>query len=273
MSLSDIWSKALDFLDENSPTVLTVVAVGGLVTTAVLAARAAVKSRKDLEDCKDEYLDLLDELDDEDAGPVKKVVKKVGFIFKRVWRRWIPFTLAFIATVSCVIGSNVISERRLASISAAYALSESKLLDYKEAAKEVVGEKAEKKIQNKVYEKKIEELSSNPDELTYYTGRGNTLMFDPYCNRIFLSDVQDVYEAIQRCNRLLGGGIYLSLNEVYDELGLGETILGSEYGWISGQEIKLKDPYDICSPNGGPQYFVLEFATPPQHGFRERGYR
>lgn len=266
----ELVSTAVETISEHSPAILAGVAIAGTITAVMLAAKASRRASEALEKAEDD----LDEEDiDEDEKPVKRAFKRFWRAFKITWKIWLPTALAVIVTISAVIGSNTIAHNRLAALSAAYALSESDRIAYREAAKEVVGDEKELDIRKRAYEKRAEERKSSVTEDGYsYTGKGSTRMYDAIGERRFLCDVEEIYAAILRCNNKLNGGLepYLSLNDVYQEIGLRTSYLGSIVGWAAGDEIKL-DEMSLQFPDlVGDNEFVLDFETRPYPEFRDR---
>ena len=263
--VTEFISMAVERIDEHSPVILAGLAVAGLITTVVLAIKATPKAIEEIEDAEEEF----EEIELEDSA-VKRTVRKVGTYVKYTWKIWLPTTIAFVVTLLCIIFSSAISEKRIAALSAAYALSESDRIAYKQAAKEVVGVKEEKKIQKQMDENNLRK-SMDGNVPVIYTGLGTTSMYNAIEEFPFLDDIKVIYDAIVTCNNRLNGGFepYLSLNDFYDEIGLKQSYVGSILGWCAGDTIELDEMSLYLPELSTPQYFVLDFKTRPYAGFRD----
>lgn len=71
------------------------------------------------------------------------------------------------------------------------------------------------------------------------TGKGNLLCFEGYGGRIFRSSYDAVKEDIALFVEKYYNGEYVSLNDLYAQLGLIQTTFGSQYGWSPSEEYKV----------------------------------
>lgn len=213
--LSAIYNAAKTKVVKNAPAILTAMGIVGWGTAAVLAVKETPKALKLLADA--EY----------EKGESLTVQEKV----KTAWRPYLPATLIATASTGCLIGACNVSAGRTAALATAYQLSTTALKDYKEQVVETVGEKKEQAIREKVHKKKVEE---NPVSNTqvYYTGKGKTQCYDVTSGRYFEADKTSIEKIINKLNqRMLGGEMYISLNEFYTEVGLPHIPIGDSIGW------------------------------------------
>ena len=213
MKTQTIADKCLTFLKKSAPTILSVLASGGVVATVVLAVKATPKAEK-----------LKSEKTDTD-------LKKVDVI-KACWKCYIPTAIAGMSTIACIIGSNVLNHHQRAGLVSAYAMLSQSYRDYREAAKSVYGDDADKKIiaqtakevmitsdGNGLY---FPELDKNSEEVLFY---------DEYSKRYFNSTMASVINAEYHINRNLALRGCVSINEFYEFLGIDQIKSGDDIGW------------------------------------------
>lgn len=196
-------------ISKNSPTILTSLAVGGLVTTAILAVKATPKA-------------LL--LIEEEKAFTKKEVIKV------TWKLYLPAAGVGMATIACIIGANSINLRRNAAISAVYALSETAFKEYREKVTETLGKNKEQKVRDDIAKDRLERNPVTTNEVIF-TGKGEVLCYDSISGRYFKSDIEHIRKVENELNRVMRSDMFVSLNDLYYELGLANTKLGDEIGW------------------------------------------
>lgn len=238
-------------LSKHSPEILTGLGIAGMVTTTVLAVRATPKALMLIEEKKrHERLDGL--------KPMETV--------KVCWKCYIPAVMTGAASITCLIGANTVSARRTAALAAAYQLSETALVEYRDKALEVVGEKKEKAIREKVAQEQINKNPAPANEVIL-TGNGKTLCLDPLSKRYFQHDMDKIRKAENELNRRMIHDICgaVSLNEFYDEIGLERTDVGDDIGWNTDHLIKL-DIYPGMNENEEP-CIVLGHYNAPKWGF------
>lgn len=215
-----------DCVSKNSTVILTVLAVGGIGSTAYLSFKAAPKIEKAVKAAEDEKGDKL----------TAKETAKV------VWKPLIPPVVSGITTAACVISANTISNKKQAALVAAYKVSETALLEYSDAVIETIGEKKERAIRDKVAEKHATEAFVNREiipSMVTYTGKGKDLFYDGLSGRYFMSSKNEVEKAINGLNSSILNDSYISLNEYFNELGLDCTALGNDMGWNSPDQIDV----------------------------------
>lgn len=163
----------------------------------------------------------------------------------------------------CLIGASSVSLKRNAALAAACSLSETALKGYKNKVVETIGVKKERAVQDAV-SKDI--LKKNPVENkeVYITEKGNTLCLEPISGRYFRSDIDKIKRAENELNRRMFDEMYVSLNDLYLELGLKCTSMGDEIGWnvndglldlyFSSQLTENDEPCAVINYNVMPKY-------------------
>lgn len=141
------------------PTILSCVGVIGVATTAILSATATPKAMRLLEEAKREKGEDLSTLE----------------VVKTALPQYIPAMLSGFATITCILGANVLNVRQQASIISAYAALDRAHKEYANNVKETVGEDKEDEIRQAVIR------SKNLDEYS------RQLFYDMYLNQYFES--------------------------------------------------------------------------------------
>lgn len=246
--LAKFFNSVKASVSKHSPEILTGIGIAGMITTTVLAVRATPKALKLIEEKKDEL--SVDKL-----KPIDTV--------KATWKCYIPATVTCVASTACLIGASRVNLKRNAALATAYKLSETALTEYKEKVVETIGEKKEQAVREKVAE---ERLSKNPvnDTQVIMTEKGNTLFLESVSGRYFRSDIEKIRHIVNDLNEgLLNDPFgYMSLNDLYDELGLEQTQQGDLLGWNTSKGIIKIDIHAKVATNGEP-CIVLDYINPP----------
>lgn len=220
-NLSKIVKTVQTGLTKHSPEILTAVGVAGMITTVVVAVKATPKALECIEERKYQLEDETDTIID--TLPKKEVIKAA-------WKCYIPAAITGALSTACLIGANSVHAKRNAVLATAYKLSESAFSEYKEKVVETVGEKKEEAIRDNIAK---DHIDKNPvkDSEVIMTDRGNTLCFDVHSARYFRSDIETIRKAVNDLNRRMISEMYISLNDLYYEIGLRPTKLGDDLGW------------------------------------------
>lgn len=241
MSIKGYLEQAKGFADRNSPTILTSLGVLGLINTARLAYKAGIKASRVSNERIREYLeDFKDYKEMGDKQSQTSIVKKLAMEAATVYGP--PVAMGAVST-ACIIGSNCISTKRIAAISAAYSLTEAALKDYKEKALEVVGDKKVRQIKEAIAKDKV--LKNPPpkdDSQILMTGTGDVLCYDAYSGRYYISNAAKIEKAVNKLSAECLSDMYISLNEFWDEIGLPRLPMGNDYGW------NIDDTFDGILP-------------------------
>lgn len=204
-------------LSDNSPAILTGMAVCGVFGTVVLAVKATPKA-----------LELIDE--DPKKGLTAKEIVQVA------WKPYIPAAVMGTVTIACIIGSNQISSRRNAALVSLYSLAEAGLKEYQTKVVETIGEGKERKIRDEISKDRITE---NPPVNHVIIGTGENLCYDSISGRYFKSSVEEIRQKINSFNHDLIYNMSSTLNELYYELGLEPIGMGNEVGYTPDELVEI----------------------------------
>lgn len=245
MKLKEIGKKVLNWGTDNSPEILTGLTCGGVIGTAVMSGQASMKAR--------------DVIFKEEACTLKELTFKEKF--KLTWKLYIPTTLMGLATMGCAIGSNRISSNRVAAISGLYAIAEKGLTEYQNKVIETIGEKKERAIKDEIAKDRIAADPVSNKEVIL-TGNGDFLCYDVMSGRYFRSTIDKIKKVQNDMNHELLTELWISLNDVYYELGLKGTKMGEYYGWTPDDQIYFSFSTQLA--DGGEPCLVMDYTAKPK---------
>lgn len=249
-NISKIINEIQKAVIKHSPEILTGLGIAGMITTTVLAVKATPKALDLINDRKDE-------LETEKLPPIEAV--------KAAWKCYIPAAVTCATSTACLIGASSVHLKRNAALATAYKLSESAISEYKDAVIDKLGEKKEQTIRDKVAEEKMKKNPVSSSEV-FITEKGNTLCYDTISGRYFKSDIDRIKRAENAINKQLLDEMYVSLNDLYDELDLDHTKLGDELGWkIDDGLVELYFSSQLA--DDGTPCVVMDFTRAPKYNF------
>lgn len=249
-NISKIINEIQKAVVKHSPEILTGLGIAGMITTTVLAVKSTPKALDLINDRKDE-------LETEKLPPIEVV--------KTAWKCYIPAAVTCATSTACLIGASSVHLKRNAALATAYKLSESAISEYKDAVIDKIGEKKEQTIRDKVAEEKMKKNPVSSSEV-FITEKGNTLCYDTISGRYFKSDIDRIKRAENAINKQLLDEMYVSLNDLYDELDLDHTKLGDELGWkIDDGLVELYFSSQLA--DDGTPCVVMDFTRAPKYNF------
>lgn len=245
MNVKPFLRSAQKFALENSPTILSGVAVIGAITTSVLAAKAGYSSAcrvRDEEDARTEILDNREKVE-------------------LVWKEFIPPAVVGTITLVAIIGANRIGTRRAAALAAAFAVSEKMAEEYRAKVIEHMGTKKEEMVRSDVARDRIQRVEGLE---TIVLGDSQIIFYDSWSDRAFPATIAQVEAAVNRVNYEINQSWAVSLSEFYDYLGLNKTAVSDDYGWNTDEQL---DPYYTACllPDGRPAREIRYNIQPFQH--------
>ena len=254
---------------KHSPEILTGIGIAGMITTTVLAVKATPKALRLIEEKKK---DIFNNLDPEDIPgnnvDYTDISLKPLEVIKVAWKPYIPAVVTGVASVTCLIGASSVNAKRNAALATAYELSKTALADYKEKVVETIGEKKEQTIREKVAQKKVDENPSGKSEVII-TGNGDVLFLEPASMRYFKSDIESVRKIINDLNYRMTTGMeeYISLSELYDEIGLSHTVTSDDMGWNIYKDGPIDIDFPAAKTDKGEPCLMLEYNVSPRYDY------
>lgn len=220
------------FTKRNSPIILTGFAIVGVISTAYSAFKAGPRADKILEEYRKDM---------RDCRPNDKEAKRAvaGETVKKMIPVMAPTVIMGSSTIACMIGSQSVSSRRIAALSAAYTLSESTVKNLNNKMEEVLGEKKARAVKDAIMKDKLKADSEKDqkilsDNTFVMPADGTVLCKDLYSGRLFYSNAERIKQAIAKCSYDIISDMYISLNEFYEAIGspqLTPIPLGEDLGW------------------------------------------
>lgn len=257
-------------IKKHSPEILTGIGIAGMITTAIMAVKATPKALILIEAEKERQNDvLLNEADENGWDNCAQItaLKPLDTI-KTTWKCYIPAAVTGAMSVACLIGASSVNARRNAALATAYTLSESALKEYQEKVVETIGEKKEQSVRDAIAKDKIDRNPVTNREIII-TEKGNTLCYDAVSGRYFKSDIEKIRRVENELNHLLFKETYVSLNEFYYEIGLGNTSLGDDLGW-NAEDGDIRLNFNSQLADDGTPCLVIDYHVAPQYGFQKR---
>lgn len=208
-----IQSAISGFFRRNGGTILTCLSAVGVVGTAYLSGKAAIKADKELKTLG------------EDAS-LKEKIKTVAPIY-------ILPTAVGATTIACMFGANTISRKQQASMLAAGALIEKTYKKYKDKAEELLGVNV---VEANMAKDEVPPDLDKDERLFYFNYYEDSE--HPEYGSYFNSTVDKVLRAEMEVNRqfILTGQV--NLNFFFNQLGISTVEGGDDLGWSAelGQE-------------------------------------
>lgn len=249
MDVKALFKGAGRTVAENSPAILTALAVTGTITTAVLAAKGAFKASK-----------ILDEKSSETTpvGSTDIFKEKVTL----TWECYIPATVSAAFTVAAIVSVNRVGERRAAAMASAYGVVQSSYQKYMDATAEKIGNTKETQIRETLAQDQIDNTEFYRDP-RHIMGAGPTVCFEPWSGRYFGSDAESIRAAVNDLNFQIINENYASMTDLWNLFSSDElpaTMESDDIGWNTDQKLEVDTVYG--THNGNP-CLVLTYKTIP----------
>lgn len=241
--LSQKWNGFLKFADRNTPHILTAASLFGLFETGVQAFKAGPKVKEIVEFRSDrmkeiETSDWTDNVKKEERWYCNKTSAKQLVLALS------PTFLTGAATSACIIGSDHVSAKRIATVSAAYTIADTALKEYKEKVVEVVGDKKARSIGEQITKDRVNKTQPPEDvsKIPVISSGQTVLCKDVYSGRYFYSTAQKIERAVLKLSSECITDMWISLNDLYYELGLEQIPMGNDLGWNADDMVQYQLP-------------------------------
>jgi hypothetical protein len=98
------------------------------------------------------------------------------------------------------------------------------------------------------------------------TGKGTTLCLDDWSGRYFYSSPEEIRKAFNTINKRMMDEYYISLNELYSELGLPDIKLGEDIGFnVDDGLIDIDHLFTAALHNGDTPILSLDYDVSPKY--------
>lgn len=247
IDFSALFKRAGKAAAENSPVILTALAATGTIATAYLAARGAFKAAQ--------IIDAEYHSEERNEQPFE-----TREAFDLTWKCYIPAAVSAALTVASIVGVNRAGERSAAAMAMAYKASEKAYQEYRESTLEKVGKTKEQAIHENAMQKTVDK---HPVETTryIYTGKGGTLVYDPWNDRYFDHDPETIRQMVNEFNKQVIHDGSAPLNDFWALLEVNKTFGSENVGWDTDVLMEIREVYHTV--NGNP-CLILDFLTRPK---------
>lgn len=281
---------------KHSPEILVVTGVIGTVASAVMACKATLKVNDVIDEAK-ETVDKIHEcvgqnLHTSDGEEYTQEVANKDLAITYVQTGWKltklygPAILLGVASIGCMVGSNQILRKRNIALGAAFKAVDTSFKEYRGRLIDRFGKELDREFRFGTTTKEVEEqvIDENGSETTvtkavevvdpnaahsiysvvFYEGNTGWTK-NAELNKVFLIQQQNYANDKLRLNGIL------TLNEVYDMLGVARTAYGQIAGWVYTEDSSVGDnfvDFGIFDPddttkcnfiNGSERSIILDF--------------
>ena len=234
----NLMKSASRFLKKNGGTILAIGASVGVVLTAIETGKASIKAEK-----------LIEMNSAEPAYTMKEKVQDC-------WKFYLPAAVLGAGTIACILGSNALNKKQIASLTAGYMALGKAYQEYRQKVIENFGIEKEAEIHDQIKEEKLPEVREKMEE--------EKLLCYEHATEIELTD------AFYNANRYFALNGELSMNDFTSYLpGLDFTPEGDTLGWCAEYLTNEWEYYWIdfnyykqTTDDGLEVYYVEAFQEP-----------
>lgn len=252
------------FVKRHGSTILTSIGGVGVIATTVMAVKATPKALEKLDTAKEEKGEELTKME-----AVRVAAPS-----------YIPTIIMGAGTLACIFGANIMNKKQQAALVSAYALIDSSFKEYKQKLKELYGEEAHENIVNAIAVEKAKEVGITAESMCANTcltddeSCGDPVLFyEEWSGRYFESTIEQVITAQYHLNRNFVLRGYVTLNELYEFLGLETTDYGNTVGWTVEDELYWVDfNHKKVVLDDGLECYIVETPWGPSADFLEYFY-
>ena len=241
-----------NWIFKNGGIILDVLAIIGVVATAIISSKASKKAEKRKKECE--------EIKGEPLNKKEEILSQVP--------SYIPTATVAGATIACIIGAEFIEKKHQASLAATCLILKKAYDKYKKKAIDLYSDDIDLIIQSSIAEEKAKNRSkdlipSSNDQLLWY---------EPYSDECFYATEKDVISAICFVNKRFQQKGMVSLNYYRDLLGMESKDGFDELGWDQdnvGASIEyfwIDFDYDLSkteTDENGEECIPIRYLTEP----------
>jgi hypothetical protein len=235
MKIGGFIKPALEKVSKNSPTILTVLGVAGVVMTVVCAI-------KDTNKVQDKLEELAEESENGDIFVVDYV--------KAVAPHYIPTMISAAATITCIVGSNVAASHQRAALTSELLAANTIIREYSNTVREIAPD-VDKDVKQKVAKSHIDNQDL-PD--------GEIIFEESITGYKFTSTAKAVRDAEYEINRMLSLKGYVALNDFFRLLDIPQIPKADDIGWCDTAQLYRG-------------YKWIDFQHPKKTGLKQTVYR
>lgn len=249
MALADILKKSQTLITDNSPAIMTALAISGTIATGVLAGKGAYEAALLVHD---------EETRELERGQIMKLDLKTKV--NLTWKFYVPAAATALFTIGSIVALNKIGTRRTAAMTAVYSISEKAFDEYKAKVVEKWGESKEREVRDEIMQDHIDKGLPCEREVVI-VAPGEVLCYDKMTGRYFQSSMEELKKAQNDLNYKILNSYYASLSDFYNLIGLNPTTFSDAIGWNCDELMELQFTTTI-SDDQRP-CLAIEFKTSP----------
>ena len=244
----------------NVPYILGGFGCIGVMATTIMAIQSTPKALELLEDAEKEKGEDLSKWETvKTAGPV-----------------YLPAVITGMATIGCIAGAVILSERQQASLISAYGLLNESYMKYQRKVIENFGEDTHTDILKAIAEE-TKPVNITADNYFGISNQGMAedfsepkLFYEEFSGRYFEAPLEQVLLAEYHVNRNMALGALILLNDFYEFLGLERTDYGGEVGWyINDDYLWIDFNHRKVVMEDGLECYIIESVFPPDMDWKE----
>ncbi len=243
------------FLRKHGGTILAVAASVGVVATAIETGRATTKAKHLLE--VDEALRTYNE---DEQGIVEEPPTKKDIV-QTCWKAYVPAVILGGGTIACILGSNALNKKQIASLTAAYMALGKTYQEYRRQVAEHVGAEQEQEI--------LKDAHTDDEDFVKMKSEEKLLCYEPISKRYFHATEAELLTAFYEVNHDFATNGYIALNDFYGYLNLDFVPELDDRGWSIDYLGAMWDNYWIDftyqkqhTDDGLDVYYVTAFQDP-----------
>lgn len=184
-------------------------------------------------------------------------------IVKDCWKFYLPAAALGAGTIACILGSNALNKKQIASLTAGYMALGKAYQEYRQKVIENFGIEKEAEIHDQIKEEKLPEVREKMEE-------EKLLCYEPISKRYFHATEIELTDAFYNANRYFALNGELSMNDFTSYLpGLDFTPEGDTLGWCAEYLANEWEYYWIdfnyykqTTDDGLEVYYVEAFQEP-----------
>lgn len=255
-------------LKKHSPEILAVAGVVGTVTSAVMACKATLKVTDIIDETKETVETIHDSVgkglhtSDGEEYTQEVANKDLAIVYTQTAWKFVklygPSVALGVVSIGCMVGSNQILRKRNVALAAAFKAVDTSFKEYRERVIDRFGKDLDRELRFGIKAKEVEEkvVDENGKETTVTktievmdpsaTHSIYSVVYDDGClgwskspelNKVFLIQQQNYANDKLKLNGVL------TLNEVYDMLGIQRTAYGQIAGWVYTEDGTAGDDF------------------------------
>lgn len=269
--------RQLLVLKKQSPHILFVAGIAGVITSTVLACRSTLKLNQTLDDIQvdvNNVKELKHSTDELGKYPVEEWRRDTVYIygkglFKLVQLYGVPVLIG-VVSIGALTKSHTTLARRNTALMAAYAAVQQAYDSYRNRVREEIGEERERELYHAVtrlHQKDNEEKGyiqvADPNKWSpyarFFDESSRAWGKEPETNRMFVQCQQNYL------NNLLQARGHVFLNEAYDALDIPRSKAGQVVGWVIGDDgdnfidFGIFEAFNANFVNGWERSILLDF--------------